>query len=130
MSSTNEKNYCDKSIGDVLRWGYGFTSVAGITQYRSTDCRTSKCFWSVVTVVALISTCFTVFQAFCSYYKHDTVTSVRIQSEITTEFPSVTICNLNRVHCRHLYNHIRKCTKVIDYNIIMSLQNRNNTLSI
>ena len=113
MTANNEKSYCNKSLGDVLRWGYQFTSVAGITQFRSTDCKTSKCFWFVITIAAALATSFTVFKAFCSYYKYDTVTTVSIKSEITTEFPSVTICNQNRVHCRNLYNLIRNCTKVM-----------------
>ena len=109
----NEKNYCNKSLGDVLSWGYEFTSVAGIIQFRSTNCKASKCFWFVITVAAAFATSFTVFKTFCSYYRYDTVTTVGIKSEITTEFPSVTICNQNRVHCRNLYNHIRNCTKVM-----------------
>ena len=115
MVANNEKNYCNKSIGDVLRWGYEFTSVAGITQFKSTDCKISKRFWFVITIAAALATSFTVFKAFSSYYKYDTVTTVGIKSEITTKFPSVTICNQNRVHCRNLYNHIRNCTKVKTY---------------
>ena len=113
MTSYNEKRYCNKTLGDVLIWGYEFTSVAGITQFRSTDCKISKCFWFVITIAAALATSFTVFKAFSSYYKYDTVTTVGIKSEITTVFPSVTICNKNRVHCRNLYNLIRNCTQVM-----------------
>ena len=112
MTSNNDKKYCNKSIKDVIKWGYGFTSVAGVTQYRDTDCKTSKVSWFVITIVGTLFTLFSVYSCVRSYFAYNTVTTVGITNEISTSFPSVTICNQNRVHCGHLYNLIRNCTKV------------------
>ena len=122
MAYINEKKYCNKSISDVLKWGYGFTSIAGITQLRSTDCKVSKCSWAVITILATLLTLFTVIASFRSFFQHNTVTTVGIKTETYTHFPSITICNQNRVHCRHLYNLIQNCTKV-SYLITMTRHN-------
>ena len=117
MTSNNEKKYCNKSIKDVIKWGYGFTSVAGVTQYRDTDCKTSKVSWFFITIVGTLFTLFSVYGCFRSYFAYNTVTTVGITNEISTSFPSVTICNQNRVHCGHLYNLIRNCTRVNNLDI-------------
>ena len=116
MTSINEKKYCNTSIKDVMRWGYGFTSVNGVAQYRDTDCKISKVSWFVITIVGTLFTFFSVYGCFRSYFAYNTVTTVGITNEISTNFPSVTICNQNRIHCKHLYNLIRNCTKVNNLN--------------
>ena len=97
---------------DVLRWGYGFSSIAGISHIRDTDCKTSKIAWFLLGNLGIILTGCTVYQCFFSFLSYGTITTVSVHNIPKLKFPSVTICNHNRVHCRHLYNLIRKCTQV------------------
>ena len=99
-------------IINVWKWFYEFNSFAGISQIRTTDTKISKFVWLILFVLALGLTSFLVFQSLDTYLKYDTVTTINVRSEPRIDFPSVTICNQNRIHCRHLYNLIQNCTKV------------------
>ena len=97
---------------DVLRWGYGFSSIAGISHIRDTDCKASKIAWFILGSLGIVLTGCTVYQCFFSFSSYGTITTVSVHNIPKLKFPSVTICNHNRVHCRHLYNLIRNCTQV------------------
>ena len=111
-------SFCFKNkIAGVLKWGYEFTSIAGITQFRTTNCKVSKCAWFLLATFGILFTAYTVIQCVQGYLAYKTETTINIRSEFKMDFPSVTICNQNRVHCRHLYNLIQNCTKVFTWNI-------------
>ena len=112
MSSKDAKKCCNKSKYDVLKWGYLFTSINGIVQVRSTDGNVSKLCWCIFTIIGFFATSYLVFVSVRSFYAYNTITTVGIFSELTTEFPAITICNQNRVHCGHLYDLIENCTSV------------------
>ena len=112
MSSKDAKKCCNKSKYDVLKWGYLFTSINGIVQVRSTDGNVSKLCWCIFTIIGFFATSYLVFVSVWSFYEYNTITTVGIFSELTTEFPAITICNQNRVHCGHLYDLIENCTSV------------------
>ena len=99
-------------IISVLKWYYEFTSIAGITQTRDTNSKISKWAWLILTIFALVLTQHLVNKSIQTYLDHETVTKIGIKSASKLDFPSVTICNQNRVHCRNLYNLIQNCTKV------------------
>ena len=110
----NKKTESLKSrIVGVLKWGYEFTSIAGITQLRTTDYKISKWAWFMLATFGIILTGYTVTQCIQRYMAHESVTTIAIRSAYKLDFPSVTICNENRVHCRKLYDLIRNCTKVM-----------------
>ena len=46
------------------------------------------------------------------YLTNPYVTKVERKNAFSSPFPSVTICNPNRVHCKHLYDGIKACHKV------------------
>ena len=118
MSGNNKGNSSlTNKILNALQWSYEFTSISGITQVRDTKGKVSKFVWFLLALIGCGLTFLAVFKCVQSYLNHDTVTNVEIRSASSIEFPSVTICNQNRVHCRHLYNLIRNCTAVSDLNI-------------
>ena len=112
MAEKRNRVCLGKRIINVWKWFYEFNSFAGITQIRTTDTKISKFVWLILFVLALGLTSFLVFQSLETYLKHETVTTINVRSEPKIDFPSVTICNQNRIHCRHLYNLIQNCTKV------------------
>ena len=106
----------------VLDWWYHFTSLSGVTQTRDTDCKLSKASWFVFAILGFGLTCYLVTKCVEGYYAYLTETTIEISSPLEVEFPAVTICNENRVHCGNLYNLIVNCTKVnISNGIIVSI---------
>ena len=117
MNGKKESFRIKNRISAVLKWGYEFTSIAGITQFRTTDCNFSKTAWFLLATFGILFTAYTVTQCVQGYLDYKTETTIDIRSEFKIDFPSVTICNHNRVHCRNLYNLIRNCTKVMNGSI-------------
>ena len=112
LSHEVKSNSFRQEIISISKWFYNFTSIAGITQMRTTDTKSSRCIWLLLAIVAVGFTSFLVQQTVENYFSYNTVTTINIRSESKLEFPSVTICNQNRIHCRHLYNLIQNCTAV------------------
>ena len=96
-----------------LDWWYHFTTLSGVTQTRGTDCKLSKASWFVFAILGFGLTCYLVTNCVEGYYAYLTETTIEIGSPLEVEFPAVTICNENRVHCGNLYDLIVNCTKVI-----------------
>ena len=118
MKQTEEK-YRKKTSKYVFSWFWNFTSLAGFTQCRDTDTLISKGFWFTLALTGWTLTCYTTYSTISSFLDYEIVTKTTFeigavfQNNVT--FPSVTICNSNRVHCGHLYDLIYKCEKVIDF---------------
>ena len=112
MKRKNGSSCSENKIFGVLNWGYEFTSIAGITQVRASDCKISKAAWFLLATFGIAFTAHTVRKCVQTYMAHENETTIDIRSKFEIDFPSVTICNNNRVHCRNLYNLILNCTKV------------------
>ena len=122
MTRKNEHETTRTKIINVLKYGYGFTSLAGISQSRASDCKLHKCVWILFFVVGFSLTTYQVINALLTFTKHNTETSITLINKVRLDFPSVTVCNQNRVHCRHLYNLIldsNKVKKLLKISIIM-----------
>ena len=102
-------------VVNTLRWGYEFTSLAGITQIRATNCKFTKCIWLLVFIIGFSLTAYQVISALRTFVQYNTQTSISLLNKVKIDFPSVTVCNQNRVHCRHLYNLILECDQVITF---------------
>ena len=108
------KNRPHKSkICKILDWWYHFTSLSGVTQVRDTDCKLSKASWFIFAILGFGLTCYLVTKCIEGYFAYQTETTIDISNPLEVEFPAVTICNENRVHCGNLYDLIVNCTKVI-----------------
>ena len=116
-------------ITKILEWWYHFTSLSGVTQVRDTDCKLSKASWFIFANLGFGLTCYLVTKCIEGYFAYETETTIDISNPLEVEFPAVTICNENRVHCGNLYDLIVNCTKVIIYiifivNIVKTQQSR------
>ena len=112
MEKDFKKRPLYSKIVNILDWGYHFTSLSGVTQVRDTDCKISKASWFLFAILGLGLTCYLVTNCFQSLLAYETETTIDIRNPLEVEFPSVTICNQNRVHCGNLYQLIVRCTKV------------------
>ena len=97
---------------EVGKWFIDFSSLSGISQYRISDNKISKTFWILSYWLGLAFTIMLVNQSFQRYLTNPYVTKVERKNAFSSPFPSVTICNPNRVHCKHLYDTIKACQKV------------------
>ena len=105
-----------KEIKAVFEWFLNFTSFAGITQSRDSDNLISKWTWVGLGLVGYCLTSYSAVQTIASFFEYPSYTNVFIETgtafKTPRQFPSVTICNRNRIHCGHLYDLIQNCTKV------------------
>ena len=106
-------------ITKILECWYHFTSLTGITQIRDTESKLSKASWLIFAIAGFGLSCYLVTTCIEGFSAYQTETTIDISSPLEVEFPAVTICNENRVHCGNLYNLIVNCTKVITSESIM-----------
>ena len=113
MENTSKNRSLKSKITNILDWWYHFTSLTGITQIRDTDNKLSKASWFIFAIAGFGLSCYLVTNCIEGYFAYLTETTIDMSSPLEVEFPAVTICNENRVHCGNLYNLIVNCTKVI-----------------
>ena len=105
-----------RTVMDVAGWFWNFTSFGGLTQSRESDNLISKWVWFTLALLGYGITLFTCYKTVSTFFdgefntKITFVTGTAFKTHI--EFPAVTVCNSNRVHCGHLYDAIENCTKV------------------
>lgn len=118
-AETKQANERFKGVKEVLSWFFNFTSLAGVTQVRDTDTFISKCVWSILAVAGYCMTLYGVVASFKGFMLHEFSTKIGFDSGVgfqrQLEFPSVTVCNNNRIHCGHLYTLINTCNKVTSH---------------
>ena len=95
----------------VIIWFYNFTTIGGITHARESNCKIAKKVWIVLFICGCLMTIWGVKISIESYMEYRSVTTVSKEYKSLLTFPSVTICNLNRVHCGNLNKMIEKCDK-------------------
>lgn len=66
----------------------------------------AKTGWCILFLTGAGFTAWNVFEVFSEFAESPVDTTVTRQVEDTFEFPGVTICNLNKVHCGNLGGHI------------------------
>ena len=90
----------------------GLSSLAENSKYRMWDKTISKILWRLIYFVGIVFTVLLVIASFQRYLSNPYVTKMERKNAYSSPFPSVTICNPNRIHCKHLYNRIKVCQKV------------------
>ena len=114
MSKTNK--YARKQLLDVFGWFWNFTSFGGFTQSRESDNSISKCAWLILAIFGYGITFFQCYKTINTFFLYETNTRITFETGTAFKtkmgFPSVTVCNTNRIHCGHLYDAIINCTKV------------------
>ena len=115
---------------EVFIWFWNFTSFPGLAQCRDSDNIISKVYWIILTLSGYALTMYTFSMTIQSFFNYNTNTRILFGTGVAfrdrLNFPSVTVCNTNRIHCGHLYDLIQECTKVIQnqkYNFYRPLEN-------
>ena len=102
----------------AFAWFWNFTSFAGLTQCREADNKVSKTAWFILALLGYGLTWYTASNTIKTFFQAKTDTKILFTTgtgfKTKINFPSVTVCNSNRIHCGHLYDLILNCTKVND----------------
>ena len=102
-------------MNEVYKWFTNFTSLQGYTQFLASKERRSKQFWAILTLIGLIFTMVSLERNFDSFFDYNVTVSISVTDNTTLKFPTVTICNLNRVHCGRLIERITNSVDVRPY---------------
>ena len=97
---------------EVIEWYCNFTTLGGFSQMHESKSPFSKLFWMFLTVLGLVMTFWGIERAIADYLVMDVTVAVDVKSNGTLLFPTVTVCNENRVHCGQLLTKIILCDKV------------------
>jgi hypothetical protein len=81
-------------------------SMSGLTHIRISSGKKRRFFWMFMFMVGITLTVACVTNAFRDYFNYSVITKVIVMEQLEVEFPSVTICNLNQVHCGNLFTTI------------------------
>lgn len=127
-SGKDRRNATRAVFSPVLSWYLGFTSTGGLSQFRDSDNAVSRACWLVLFAAGACLTAYNAVQNIREYLAFEVgmgqaknirasfskrsfivqvVTTITVKTNATLEFPAVTICPLNRVHCGNLHNRIR-----------------------
>ena len=101
-----------QNIHNAFLWFTNFTSIPGFSQARTSDNKFSGGAWAILFTIGAVLTIRGLQASISSYLEYRSVTTITNEFVSMVKFPSVTICNLNRVHCGHLYDMISRCEKV------------------
>ena len=116
MKMSIQNKYAKNQLRDVFGWFWKFTSFAGFTQSRDSDNLISKYVWLILALLGYGITLFTCYKTINTFFLYETNTRITFETGTAFKtkmgFPSVTVCNTNRIHCEHLYDAIINCTKV------------------
>jgi hypothetical protein len=99
-------------MNEVFAWFNNFTSLGGYTQYLASKNPTSKIFWAILTVLGLFITIISMERNFTDLLGFGVTTSVTVSGNSSLNFPTVTLCNSNRVNCLQLFRKIEICKEV------------------
>ena len=108
----------NRNISDVILWFSRFTSIGGLAQARGSDNKCSRYIWILLFITGCVFTIHGVTTSISNYLEYRSVTTVSKEYKSVLTFPSVTICNLNMVHCGNLHSMITRCEKVWCFNTL------------
>ena len=92
---------------ETWAWFKGFTTISGLGQTFASTEKQWKGFWGFLTLGLISLTGYSVIQTLAEYFAFDVTTSFTIDHAHGLDIPSVTICNVNRVHCGNLFDKIK-----------------------
>ena len=90
----------------ICEWFSSFTTIGGLGQTLTSAEKHWKFAWATLTCVALYFTFIGAKQTIDEFLAYNVTTSFLISHKPHIELPSVTICNINRVHCGNLLKKI------------------------
>ena len=91
---------------ETWSWFKSFTTISGLGQTFASTEKHWKGLWGILTLSLIILTGYSVIQTLAEYFAFEVTTSFSIDHTHGLDIPSVTICNINRVHCGNLLDQI------------------------
>ena len=91
---------------ETWSWFKSFTTISGLGQTFASTEKHWKGLWGILTFGLIIVTGYSVFKTLCDYFAYNVTTSFSIDHTHSLSIPSVTICNINRVHCGNLLQKV------------------------
>ena len=88
------------------------TGIGGISKCKKTSSKCARAFWLTLLIIGAFWTMYNIGKIIQRSMKMETITSVEVIYRETHEFPAVTICNENPIHCQRLFNLIHQCKAV------------------
>ena len=85
--------------------------------------------WLVFFVAAALFCAFMIYRSVNDYLQYDVVTKIKEYSELPTDFPAITICNLNPLLSENSYSILQPYLKEITINIDPYVDETNLTVS-
>ena len=97
----------------VWEWFVNFSSIGGFTQARDSDNKVSTCIWTILFLVGFGLTLNGLADQILFFLEYNSTMNIELAHNSSGMiFPSVAVCNQNRIHCGHLYEKIISCSKV------------------
>ena len=97
----------------IWEWFVNFSSIGGFTQARDADNKISALVWTILFFVGFGLTVNGLVTMILYFLEFNSTMNIELgHNSSGMVFPSVAVCNQNRVHCGHLYDKIISCSKV------------------
>ena len=87
---------------EPFHWFKNFTTLGGLGQIIGSTEKHWKAFWTILTLAFLAITGYSAIKIVIEYCTYNVVTNFTVDHQDRLDIPSVTICNVNRVHCGNL----------------------------
>ena len=84
----------------------------------------SRIFWSLLFVIGTVLTIYNVVTLVEDFLAFGVETNIELVQAKELDFPAVTICNANRIHCGELHNFIKDCVQVKTHITLCILNNK------
>lgn len=78
------------------------TTIPGLQNIYHASGRLSSYIWTLLFVIGFACTVRDVYTTTIEYLAYPVITSTTVDQVVALPFPSVTVCNLNRIHCTNL----------------------------
>ena len=96
-------------VKDVLKWHYRSTQVGAISHAREETNPFFKVVWLVIFLCGFVITNVLMLDLMSKIQMYEVNTAVNVEKRSFVEFPAITVCNKNLIHCQHLLNMILEC---------------------
>ena len=106
------KDTVGKKYKNTWKWFFQNNSIGGLDHVTNADNIVSRVFWLILFLAGAGLTTYSTYNTIMNFFKYNTLTSVTMENHPLLQFPAVTICNSNRIHCGNLYALITNTTAV------------------
>jgi hypothetical protein len=102
QSMTKKTEYMWEVLVKTWHQCLSITTIPGLQNIHHASGRLAACIWTLLFIVGLACTVRDVYTTSTEYLAYPVTTSMTMDQVAALPFPSVTVCNLNRIHCTNL----------------------------